>query len=127
MAAARTLRPPLRAATCETLIGLIAATGMRSGEAVRLDRDDIDWEEGGDHDLAIEIGQEPAALPVHPTTLAALARYAEVRDQLIPRPEALTFRLHRRHQAQQRRRQDLPPPGTPGRPHQPLRASPAAS
>ena len=31
MAAARALRSPLRAATYETLIGLIAATGMRSG------------------------------------------------------------------------------------------------
>jgi site-specific recombinase XerD len=46
LAAARTLRPPLRAATYETLIGLITATGMRSGEAVRLDRDDVDWKEG---------------------------------------------------------------------------------
>jgi integrase len=46
MAAAPTLRPPLRAATYETVIGLIAATGMRSGEAVRLDRDDVDWDEG---------------------------------------------------------------------------------
>jgi len=42
MAAARLLAPPLRAATYETLIGLIAVTGMRIGEAIGLDRDDID-------------------------------------------------------------------------------------
>jgi len=42
MAAARTLRPPLRAATLETLIGLLACTGLRVGEAFALDRADIE-------------------------------------------------------------------------------------
>ena len=43
MAAAATLRPALRAATFETLFGLLAATGMRVGEAMALDADDVDW------------------------------------------------------------------------------------
>jgi integrase/recombinase XerD len=90
MAAARALRPPLRAATYETLIGLIAATGMRSGEAVRIDRDDVDWEEGVITIWRSKFGRS-RALPVHPTTLAALGRYADFRDECIPRPEALTF------------------------------------
>ena len=90
MAAARALRPPLRAATYETLIGLIAATGMRSGEAVRLDRDDVDWAEGVITIWRSKFGKS-RALPVHPTTLAALGRYADFRDQCIPRPESLTF------------------------------------
>ena len=34
------------AATYETLIGLLAATGMRISEAIKLDRTDIDWAEG---------------------------------------------------------------------------------
>ena len=42
MRAARGLSPRSRAATIETLIGLMAATGMRLGEALRLDRGDID-------------------------------------------------------------------------------------
>ena len=42
MSAARALGPPLRAATMETLIGLLACTGLRIGEAIRLDRDDFD-------------------------------------------------------------------------------------
>jgi len=46
MAAARRLRPPLRAATFETLIGLLACTGLRIGEAIRLDRDDFDATRG---------------------------------------------------------------------------------
>src|SRR5206468_5719508 len=37
---------PLRAATYETLIGLLAATGLRVGEAIRLDCHDLDWAEG---------------------------------------------------------------------------------
>jgi integrase len=80
MAAARALRSPLRAATYETLIGLIAVTGMRSGEAVRLDRDDIDWDEG----VAMVWNskfQKSRALPLHPSTLAALKRYDRIRDQ----------------------------------------------
>ncbi|HEY6422694.1 MAG TPA: tyrosine-type recombinase/integrase, partial [Pseudonocardiaceae bacterium] len=42
MAAAETLRFPLRTATYQTLIGLLATTGMRVGECVALDRDDLD-------------------------------------------------------------------------------------
>lgn len=42
LAAARGLRPPLRAATWETLIALLACTGIRIGEAMGLDRKDID-------------------------------------------------------------------------------------
>jgi integrase/recombinase XerD len=90
MAAARALRSPLRAATYETLIGLIATTGMRSGEAVRLDRDDIDWDQGV---LTVWHSKlhHSRALPVHDSTLDALARYARIRDQYVPRPKAPSF------------------------------------
>jgi len=46
MAAAPALPSPLRAATYETFIGLLAVTGLRVGEAIRLDRDHVDWNEG---------------------------------------------------------------------------------
>ena len=46
MAEARQGRFPLPAATRETVIGLLAATGMRIGEVIRLNRDDIAWDEG---------------------------------------------------------------------------------
>ena len=42
MAAARTLQPAFRALTWRTLIGLLAVTGMRQGEACRLGRGDVD-------------------------------------------------------------------------------------
>ena len=35
--AAQSIPQPLRSATYETLIGLLAATGLRIGEALRLD------------------------------------------------------------------------------------------
>jgi len=90
MAAARALRSPLPAATYETLIGLVAVTGMRSGEAVRLDRDHIDWDEG-----VVTVWnskfQKSRALPVHPSTLIALERYVRIRDEYVPRPKDPSF------------------------------------
>jgi integrase len=43
MAVARSLSPELRGLTYATLIGLLAVSGMRIGEAIRLDRDDVDY------------------------------------------------------------------------------------
>ena len=42
MHAARNIRSPLKAATYQTLIGLLAVTGMRIGEALALDREDVE-------------------------------------------------------------------------------------
>jgi integrase/recombinase XerD len=90
MAAARALGSPLRAATYETLIGLVAVTGMRSGEAVRLDRDHIDWDEG-----VVTVWnskfQKSRALPVQSSTLVALERYVRIRDEYVPRPKDPSF------------------------------------
>ena len=47
--AARALTPPLKAATYATLIGLLSVTGMRVGEALGLDRDDVDLDGGWLH------------------------------------------------------------------------------
>jgi integrase len=65
---------------------------MRAGEVVRLDRDDIDWEEGT---LMVWNSkfQKSRAVPLHPTTVAALARYARLRDELCPHPKAPSFFL----------------------------------
>lgn len=85
MAAARMLRNPLRAATFETLIGLLAATGMRGSEAMQLDDSDIDAPAGM---LAIRATKfrKSRQLPLHPATLGALAGYQALRDQLCPAP-----------------------------------------
>jgi integrase/recombinase XerD len=76
------LRPTLHAATFQTLIGLIAATGMRTCEAVRADDSDIDPVEA-----AMTLhgkNRRDRRIPLHPTTLEALAGYQRLRDRLLP-------------------------------------------
>ena len=90
MAQARLMSPPLRAATFETLIGLLAVTGMRSGEALRLDRNDVDLEAATIMILATKFNKS-RMLAIHPTTLAALAAYADVRDRRWPQPRTTSF------------------------------------
>ncbi len=46
MTAAASMRSPLRALTMQTLIGLLAVSGLRVGEVIRVDRDDIDVDRG---------------------------------------------------------------------------------
>jgi integrase/recombinase XerD len=79
MAAARALTPPLRAAAYETVIGLIAATGLRLGEALGLDRADVDLDGGALHVRAGQTKQRE--VPLHPTTTEALENYARLRDR----------------------------------------------
>lgn len=88
--AAGQLQAPMRAATYQTLIGLLTVTGMRIGEAVGLDRDDVDWEHGL---LTIRRGKRESSrqLPLHPSTLAALARYARHRDAEGAEPKISSF------------------------------------
>jgi integrase len=85
MAAARAMKQRLPAATQETLIGLLAATGMRVGEALRLDRGDVDWAEGVLLIRESKFGKS-RQIPVLPSTLSALDRYGAVRDQHCERP-----------------------------------------
>jgi integrase len=88
--AGRTIPSPLRAATFATLIGLLAVTGMRIGEAIRLDRSDIDWDEGLVVVRASKFGKS-RAVPLQTSTVAALADYAQRRDRLQPAPRASSF------------------------------------
>lgn len=81
--AAGQLRGPLRAETYTFLIALLTVTGLRIGEALALDDGDIDDEEG-----MLIVRQDKAQsfrlVPLHPTTLAALAGYRHRRDQVLP-------------------------------------------
>lgn len=90
MAAARSLRAPLLAVTYETLIGLLAVSGIRVGEAIALDRDDVDLTRSV---LTIRSGKFGKArmVPMHPSTVSALATYAARRDELRPRCTAPSF------------------------------------
>ena len=85
MAAAASMRSPLRALTMETLIGLLAVTGLRVGEVMRLDRDDVDVEHGLIIVRSSKLGRT-RHVPVHATTIEALRAYLHRRDELLPSP-----------------------------------------
>ena len=90
IAAARALAHPLRAASFETLIGLMAVTGLRTGEALALDRADVDLAEGMLTIRRSKLGKS-RQLPLHATTTTVLAAYAARRGQLCPRPATPSF------------------------------------
>ncbi len=90
MAGARTLRPPLHAATYETLIGLLSVTGLRVGEAIALGRDDVDFEARLLIVRAAKFGKD-RLVPLHPSSVEALQRYVRCRDARWPTSGAETF------------------------------------
>ena len=89
-AAGRTIVSPLRAATYQTLIGLLAASGLRIGEAIKLDRGDIDWAQGVLLIRESKFGKS-RLVPLHPSSMRALGDYARLCDQLQPRPAEPAF------------------------------------
>jgi integrase len=84
MTAARGLRSPLRSATIETLVGLLAVTGVRIGEALRLDCGDVNADEGVLLIRDTKFGKS-REVPLHASTVEALTAYAHHRDRLCPR------------------------------------------
>lgn len=94
LAAANAINVPLRAATYHTLIGLLAASGMRIGEAINLDRDDIDWTDGVLQIRESKFGKS-RLVPQQPSTMTALRDYDLLRDEAIPRPQDPSFFLSR--------------------------------
>jgi integrase/recombinase XerD len=88
--AAGRLNPPWKAVTMPTLIGLLFTTGVRLGEALSLDRGDLDPAAG-----LLTIRQtklrKPRQLPLHPSAVTALAGYAAGRDKLRPRSATVSF------------------------------------
>jgi integrase len=74
---------PLIAATYRTLIGLLAVTGMRVGEAINLDRDDVDLKEGVLVVRQAKFGKSREVV-LHPSTATTLRDYATLRDRTKP-------------------------------------------
>lgn len=88
--ATRALHTRITRATYATLIGLLFVTGMRPGEAICLDRSDVDW----DHALlTVREGKfgKFREVALHATAIAALASYSRQRDALIPHPKGPSF------------------------------------
>lgn len=89
MAACETRRFALTAATCRTIIGLLAVTGMRISETLNLANSDVDLDRG-----VITVHQSKFGrsrhVPIHATTIDALDDYLAVRDA--------KFQIHRSEQ-----------------------------
>jgi integrase len=92
MAAASQLRSTsgLRGATFKTLIGLLAATGLRPGEALKLDVGDVDLESGI---LAVRESKfrKSRLVPLEQSACSALVAYATFRDAVRPCRETPAF------------------------------------
>jgi integrase/recombinase XerD len=88
--AACSIVSPLRAATYRTLIGLLAASGLRVGEAIKLDCSDVDWAEDVLLIRESKFGKS-RMVPLHTTSMEALSDYARLRDELQPRPAEPSF------------------------------------
>ena len=86
---------PQRAMTLTVLVGVLASTGLRSGEALRLDRADVDLVDGILHVRKTKFRKD-RLVPVHVTTLAALGQYARHRDVAFPAPKDCAFFLSSR-------------------------------
>lgn len=91
--AAREIDPanPIKGPTFGTVLGLLAVTGMRVGEALALDDGDIDFEKGL---LTIRLakGNKSRVIPLHASTVNTLRSYASIRDDVCPqRPSSAFF------------------------------------
>jgi integrase/recombinase XerD len=89
--AAGTITAPLFSATVKALISLIASTGLRLGEALGLDRADLDAPTATL--TVIGKGGKARLVPLHPTTAAMLEHYAARRDRLCRLVRADSFFL----------------------------------
>lgn len=84
------LAKKIRQATLATLIGLLAVTGMRIGEAINLNRDD---HQPGLLTITNTKFGKSRLVPIHTTTDNALAAYATLRDTTFPAPTTNAFFL----------------------------------
>jgi integrase/recombinase XerD len=82
----------LRGATYSTLFGVLAVTGMRLGEALGLDRQDVDLGQG-----LLKVRQakfnKSRWVPIHGTTRERLDQYQTLRDKTFPHPKSPSFLL----------------------------------
>ena len=85
MTAAGRLNGEQRRAGYRVLVGLLAVTGLRIGEAIRLDDEDID-EDSATLLVRQSKSGRPRAVPLHPTTIAELRDWRRIRDRTRPSP-----------------------------------------
>jgi integrase/recombinase XerD len=87
-----TPRNGLRPLTFATLIGLLACTGLRVSEALRLQTEDVDLA-GGMLRIRVSKFRKSRLVPLHPSAVDALRNYARRRDELVHPGSAPAFFL----------------------------------
>ena len=100
LAAAGRLTPRVRAASWQTLLGLLTVTGMRISEARNLNDGDISADESGDGSGWARVTDtkfgKSRLVPLHPTTMTAIRRYQRLRDRTFPVPKTTAVFVARR-------------------------------
>lgn len=99
LTAAGRLTPTVRAASWQTLLGLLAVTGLRISEARGLNDTDITQDENSDGGWLrvtdTKFGKS-RLVPVHASTLAAIRRFQRLRDRTFPTPRTTAVFVARR-------------------------------
>lgn len=90
LAATTTLRNELRVATYRTFLGLLAISGLRTGEAIALDDADVDLRCGVLMIRKTKFGKT-REVPLHRSSVHALEKYQRERDRLVPRQVSPSF------------------------------------
>jgi site-specific recombinase XerD len=85
----------LKGRTFATIFGLLAVTGLRVSEALALDRQGVDLQEGVLHVRRTKFGKS-RLVAVHESTREALADYARARDRVVHHPATEAFFLSER-------------------------------
>ena len=85
----------LKGRTFATIFGLLAVTGLRVSEALALDRQDVDLEEGVLRIRRTKFGKS-RLVAVHESTREALSDYARQRERVVQRPATAAFFLSER-------------------------------
>ncbi|NLH70658.1 MAG: tyrosine-type recombinase/integrase [Brooklawnia sp.] len=100
LAAAGRLTPQVRAASWQTLLGLLTVTGMRISEARNLDDGDITLDESGDGSGWARVTDtkfgKSRLVPLRSSTMAAISRYQRLRDKTFPVPKTAAVFVARR-------------------------------
>lgn len=90
--AARQLSSPkgLRGPTYATFFGLLSVTGMRISEAIAIDKNDVDLNEGV-LNIRESKFRKSRIVPIHQSTCDALSSYAKKRDLIFPSHQCIAF------------------------------------
>ncbi|KFI97597.1 MULTISPECIES: tyrosine-type recombinase/integrase [Actinomycetes] len=99
LSAAGRLSPTVRAASWQTLLGLLTVTGLRISEARNLNDTDITADEDSDGGWLrvtdTKFGKS-RLVPIHASTLAATRRFQRLRDRTFPEPKTTAVFVARR-------------------------------